>query len=235
MKKLFTISSAILIACMLATAPAHATLLGPTGYLSFSDSPFSGESFSSFYLEDFEDGLLNTPGLSADAGQVTSTGPWPDGATDSVDGDDGDATSGDCPGPVCDSYWAPGLAGITFSFDESALGGLPTSAGLVWTDGGFGAEITFKAYDENDNLLGTLFGYHADDNNYSGTAEDRFYGATNASGISSIWINNNSGGIEVDHVQYGIAGQNVVPEPATMLLFGSGLIGGAFIRKRRKT
>ena len=54
-------------------------------YLSEADSPFNGYDFDSFYLENFEDGLLNVPGVSASTGSVVGPG----GATDSVDGDDG--------------------------------------------------------------------------------------------------------------------------------------------------
>ena len=58
---------------------------GPT-YSSFADSPFFSQSFSYFYLEDFEDGALNTPG-------VTTHQSWyvkgPSASTDSVDADDG--------------------------------------------------------------------------------------------------------------------------------------------------
>jgi IPTL-CTERM motif len=40
----------------------------------------------------------------------------------------------------------------------------------------------------------------------SSTAENRFFGVTNPGGISSIRISNTSGGIEVDHLQYGLFG-----------------------------
>jgi len=50
------------------------TLLGPTPYLSFVDSPFNplqtSGGFAYFHLETFEDGLLNTPGVSANTGSV---------------------------------------------------------------------------------------------------------------------------------------------------------------------
>ena len=51
---------------------ADPTPLGPTPYLSSSDSPLSGGSFAYFHLENFEDHLLSTPGVSASAGGVTS-------------------------------------------------------------------------------------------------------------------------------------------------------------------
>ena len=57
--------------------------------------------------------------------------------------------------------------------------------------------------------------------------EDRFFGVFNATGIGSISISNTSGGIEVDHLQYGAAtaAPPSVPEPATLLLLGTGLVG----------
>ncbi len=59
---------------------------GPTPYLQTSDSPWLSQIGSAnFYLEDFEDGLLNTPGVSATGANVIGPG----GLTDSVDGDDG--------------------------------------------------------------------------------------------------------------------------------------------------
>ncbi|MEP6656634.1 MAG: IPTL-CTERM sorting domain-containing protein [Betaproteobacteria bacterium] len=51
------------------------------------------------------------------------------------------------------------------------------------------------------------------------TAEDRFFGVTNPGGISAIQISNTSGGIEVDHLQYGIFGAAPPPPPpATAIL-----------------
>jgi hypothetical protein len=84
---------ACLIAGLIAAAPASAapTLIGPTPYAGFPDSPFKGVSFSQFYLEDFESGQLGSPGVSASnntpgqsLGMVSSGG-----TTDSVDAEDG--------------------------------------------------------------------------------------------------------------------------------------------------
>jgi uncharacterized repeat protein (TIGR01451 family) len=44
----------------------------------------------------------------------------------------------------------------------------------------------------------------ADGSNAGTTGEDRFFGVTNVGGISAIKISNSSGGIEVDHLQYGL-------------------------------
>ncbi len=61
---------------------AGVTFLGPTPDLSAADSPF--DLSSNFYLEDFEDGALNTPGVS---GNVKVQSGFVD--IDSVDADDG--------------------------------------------------------------------------------------------------------------------------------------------------
>ena len=79
-----------LTVALLASGSAHAAFVGGTTYQSFAlDSPFSGLGFSYFHLENFEDGLLNTPGVAANVGFVTSTGFAKGPIIDSVDEDDG--------------------------------------------------------------------------------------------------------------------------------------------------
>jgi hypothetical protein len=114
-----------------------------------------------------------------------------------VDGDDG----------LIDGFgrqgrsFAAGDGGITFSFDPLLLGGLPTQAGVVWTDGA--GEVTFEAFGADGLSLGVvgpvLLGDGADD---GATPEDRFFGVVGAA-ISAIRIVSTGGGLEVDHVQIG--------------------------------
>ena len=100
-------------------------------------------------------------------------------------------------------FYIGGATGITFTFDAATIGFAPTYVGVAWTDGG--GTINFEAFDTDGNSLGTSSGMHAT-SGYSGeTAEDRFYGAENAAGIGSIHISNTSGGLEVDHLQFGRA------------------------------
>lgn len=47
--------------CSANTTSANQSFLGPIPYLSRADSPFD-LTIPDFYLEDFEDGQLNTPG-----------------------------------------------------------------------------------------------------------------------------------------------------------------------------
>lgn len=211
------------IACLFAASMAAFTFgqgTGPLPYLQASDSPWAAFfSDPNFYLENFEDGLLNTPGVTGNGSVI-----GPGGLTDSVDGDDGVVNGSGSQGR---SYFrGNGSQGITFTFSEAILGALPQRAGIVWTDGA--GAITFEAFDASGASLGILTGTHADGSVSGTTAEDRFYGWENLDGIGSINIRNPSGGIEVDHLQYG-----AVPEPTTMALMGLGGLG-LFLKKRAK-
>lgn len=103
-----------------------------------AENPFAATGFSGgyFYLNDFEDGLFNTPGVTASTGFAA--------ICDSVDGDDSVIDGKGSP-TVGDSYFfQPRFYGILFTFDAGTLGALPTSASLVWTDGV--GTISFDAF-----------------------------------------------------------------------------------------
>ena len=117
-----------------------------------------------------------------------------------MDGDDG-AVNGSGTGGRS-FFFGSGSTGITFTFSAAALGGLPTQAGIVWTDGQ--GTTTFEAFDAAGASMGVIGPVTLDDGSISGTTgEDRFFGVTHPGGISAIRISNTSGGIEVDHLQYG--------------------------------
>lgn len=199
-----------------------------TPYLSIADSPFQSLSSSYFHVEDFQDTTL-TPGLTAAGGRRAGPGPF----ADSVDADDGVIDGSGINGV---SFFSDNLSSImTFSFDAGVLGNFPTHAGVVWTDvgntlsgpSGFG-NVFFTAFDASGTSLGTLGPVSLGDGVATGgTAEDRFFGASNAGGISRIEISMpNSLDWEVDHVQYAY-----VPAPGTAGLLGlAGLLAG---RRRR--
>jgi hypothetical protein len=236
------VGAALLVGLLISTHPAGAaTLFGPSAYLCFdtatapagcggADSPFKSLSFSFFHLETFEDHLLNVPGVSASAGGVTSVVFGP-AIHDSVDADDGTI---DGSGLAGDSFFASGFPGITFTFSAAVLGALPSHAGIVWTDGA--GTISFSASGPGGALVPcSISGFSAagvPDGSFSGTTgEDRFFGCSDPGGISSIHIENSAGGIEVDHLQYGLIAAPGpgptpgVPGPAGLVLLGSGLIG----------
>lgn len=213
---------------MLTAAHAHAALLGPTPYLSSADSPFAGLGLATFHVEDFEDGALNTPGLFANGGQIAQSSSF----VDSVDADDGSIDGSGATG----RSWYSGstISAMRFTFDADDLGGLPTHAGVVWTDVGattgalgFGG-VTFEAFDALGASLGVIGPVTLGDGTaLSATAEDRFFGAVNAGGISAIEIRmDNSTDWEIDHVQYGL------PTPATVTLLA--LAGATLTRQRRR-
>jgi hypothetical protein len=176
------------------------TFSGPTPYLSRADSPFLAEiNAGHVYLDDFECGVLTVPGVTPSAGSVIP--PGFEGAIDSVDADDGAIDGSGLNGHSF--FSGNGAAGITFTFNQTTLGAFPTQAGIVWTDGG--GTTTFEAFDSLGVSLGTIGPVSIADGSNSGeTAEDRFFGVTFAGGISAIKISNTSGGIEVDHLQYGL-------------------------------
>jgi hypothetical protein len=183
---------------------AAATFVGPVAYLSAADNPFTAGS-PGLCIDTFEDGTLDPEGVTGNGSFVA-----PGGITDSVDGDDGVI---DGSGNGGHSYFGSGPTGITFTFNPLRTGGLPTQAGMVWTDGE--GTISFEAFDENALSLGVIGPFsHADGTVAGLTAEDRFYGVTNAGGITAIKLTNTAGGIEVDHLTLNNTAANCVL-PAT--------------------
>jgi len=205
-----------------------ATFVGPVPYRSYLDSPFYGLTFDYFYLENFEDGSLNTPGVTASQGFI-----WPDpGYYDSVDADDGVI---DGSGSRGRSFGIKNNAGITFTFNASVLGSYPTHAGIVWTDTyPTPTSVYLQAFDISGSSLGVLGPNVMGDSSTRGTTdEDRFLGVINLGGISAIRIYQAASQMEVDHLQYGSIGINPIPAPGAVILstIGVGLVG--WLRRRR--
>lgn len=220
-------AAAAALALTLPTAGFAATFYGPSTYTSQADAPYHAADFSDyFYLEDVEDDLVNTPGLSVSSHCISGFSCFVgSNITDSV-GNGGD-------GSVGKSVWSAGVTEVTF--DAGVLGGLPTFAGLVWTDGN--NPIVFEAFDHLGVSLGILNGDHADNTFAATLADDRFYGVYAAGGISKLRISNPPG-TEVDHIQYGgTLVQGGVPEPMTwaLMILGFGLAGAGLRRRLPQT
>jgi len=223
-----------------ARADASSIIYSPTPYLEPADSPFSSVSFSYFWLETFEDGLFNTPGVTASSGVVNP----PNMYVDSVDSDDGVI---DGSGSTHGYSFYPVATTLTFTFDADALGSLPTHAGLVWTDIGFNSPtpyygpVSFEAFGPLGASLGAIGPFELGDGTDQGeTGEDRFFGAFNTDGISSIRISTNTTDWEIDHLQYGAESPTLaletpvpVPEPSTLTLLGLGVVVTRYRAYRR--
>ena len=187
-----TLATGVFLGCAVIKTPAvnsAPTLLGPTPYLSFNDSPFKNVSFSYFYLEDFEDGSLNVPGVTASSASGLPV--WVEGPgfyTDSVDIDDGVIDGKGQQGHDFGENGNGTIGGVKFTFNANTLGNLPTHVGIVWTDSysSFGGidqtPLTFQGFDAQGNSLGTIAlgqGQIGDTRNDGTTVDDRFFGVIN--------------------------------------------------------
>ena len=90
MKALKGVGALGMLTCFGVASVAQAQGLPVTPYKSFHDSPFYGTGLV-MYLEDCEDGLINTPGLSIASNTLGAPGGVlpPSLYMDSVDADDG--------------------------------------------------------------------------------------------------------------------------------------------------
>lgn len=203
---------------------------GPLPYWAFNNpsagsaiSPFSPVRFTYFHLEDFEDGALNTPGVTVREFATTNI---TTAFSDSVDGDDG-VIDGQARGNSSSLFSNLRTSSFTFNFSANALGGqLPTHAGIVWTDigrNGGGTPLSgdllnntlFEAFGPSGESLGVIGPFSLGDESISRTtSEDRFFGVVNQNGISSIRLSMpGKNNWEVDHLQYGFTPGTISPPP----------------------
>jgi hypothetical protein len=234
---------ALIVALPSQSAHAALTSLGPLPYTSPADSPLAANPAWTTHIENFEDGVLNIPGVvevPLPPG-VGSEDPPPGGVdpipgvvlppgpnTDSVDGDDGAIDGSGRNGRS--HYTGNGGSGIEYTFSSAVLGALPTHAGIVWTDLSNAADVFLEAFDGSNASLGILAAGDLNDGvSTSETAEDRFLGWTHPAGILRIRVYQSGSDMEVDHLQYGI----LVPEPTAWAMIAcAGMLAAM---KRRTT
>jgi len=235
-KEVKTVRAAALsvgIFMMTGAAGAAPVFVGPSPYLSFSDSPFSDGSFSYFHFENFENGALSGPGVTVNPGTLVLA---PGAQTYSVGEDD---SSIDDSGILGRSLYSDGvLSFFRFTLDAATLGGLaPTHAGTVCTDIGVPSgtqRVGPVVIEDPPGVSPGSAGPFTLGECGTGAAEDRFFGVTNATGISAIEIRvAGSKDWEVDHLQYGASNVAAIPGHGTYLLAITGLATLPFIRRRR--
>lgn len=203
---------------------AQATLIsyGPTKYLQTSDSPwYQGIQNGTIYLEDFKDGLLNSPFVSAN-GRIR--GP---GDRRSVDADDGLLDGRGENGGT----WAVGdgeILELSFNPNEENL--LPAFIGIVITKTARDFERISVSTLGEANLtrfqfdLTPLFEKSNGDFLFD-SSEAQFVGFYAPEGIVSVSF---EAARFFDHLQYGYA----IPEPVSAMLACAGM--GFLVTHRRR-
>ncbi len=208
---------------------AVVTVFGPVPYQKTSDSPFyEGIQGGTLYLEDFEDALLNTPGVSI-AGGFPARFPG-------VDGDDGVLdnrsngliwrTHGGSL-PEYGDVWSTEI-----KFESSEEQGYPKYAGLVLPgfstlSEGFDSYDLFRAYDGLGNdVTGDIrvkMVRLPPSTPSTSTLGNQFIGIYSDNGISKVLL----AGTALDHLQYGYA----IPEPGSALMLAT---AGSLVLLRRQ-
>jgi hypothetical protein len=106
------------------------------------------------------------------------------------------------PSSDCEALWGNGTIEVTF--DAAALGELPSHVGFVWTDGGASSSVTITGYDATDTVIYTQTVEGIGDGSIAETVEeDRFFGIVSFGGVKRVVVTNSTGGVELDHLQYG--------------------------------
>ena len=231
----------LLVTAQAVVVRAAVTAVGPFPYLSAADSPFLGDPSLVTQIEDFEDGLLNVPGIVnipippppfpvfPPPGDGIGIVVGPGVETDSVDGDDGSIDgSGNAGHSLRSNYFDTSILGpvgpaIFFAFLPDSHGNYPAAFGFVWTDGRPFTWLSHLSLEVNASavFIGGNSPFLGDSTFTGETSEDRFFGVRSSAGLRSLRIETfifSLEGIdyfELDHLQIGYP---AVPEPTSFVL-----------------
>jgi hypothetical protein len=212
--------------CTADVCSAVATVTPSSPYLSESNSTLNPLS-PTYFLEDFEDGTLNLPGVGVSA--VGGSG-IQSGTSLSVDGDDG-TIDGVGAGFRYSGATSGGIHSTTFFFSQVA-GQWPKQVAIAVTAGS-ATSLSFGSYDTNSNPSGGLF---LPVNSSAATADDFLVTFIDNSGISAIAMVSNIAQtfIHYDHLQFDTA-PVIVPEPGAAILCICGLLIAHIGRRGRRS
>jgi hypothetical protein len=199
---------------------AAATVTASSPYLSIANSTLNSLS-STYFVENFEDGNLNLPGVSFSA--IAGSGIQ---AGSSVDADDGTIDGSGTGGMNFQGATSASVQSTTFFFSQVA-GQWPRQVAIAVTDGS-SFPLSFAAYDTNSNPSGSLT---MNVIGQSGTADDFLVTFTDNNGISAIAMTSSNAftNMHYDHLQFDTA---PVPEPTAAVALGIG--AGVFLSRRRR-
>lgn len=171
---------------------------GPTSYTGIGDSPVFQLGCErpgvEFYFENFEDGALNTFG-------VTVQGPafGQAGANAEIFGPSSAADSIEAGGKSLRATTAS-AGSVTFGFADD-----PENVSLVITDtnGASGVAFTFTVFDANGNIGNFIVGGIGDGTAVANTGDDTVFGFNSPNGIATITVSSSGGALwELDHLAY---------------------------------
>ena len=211
----------VAVAWLAASLPAAEFTLSDE-YRSVDDSPFLDFGMvGTLLVEDFEDGVLNLPGVVQvqDNRQFKGFNFVRDGF--SVQADLREDNAGLAleaePGLCTASYPAQCPATVSFEFGEEPFGTLPTYVGFAWTDAVRESEIDFHPYARVTFTAGdgsinerTIRDLPLREANEDAHADDTFVGFMSDTGIArldlTVVTNGGAGGhLAIDHLQIGVA------------------------------
>ncbi len=209
---------------------AAAAITGVTApYLQTSDSPLVTAS-PGFRLENFEPSSPTLPLLGVNL--TTAHGSSVDPGL-SVDGDDGSVDGSGAAGHSLTVVTQANTTGATFTFNNVSIGAYPKSAAVAVTAAN-ASLLTFTVYDTSNAVSGT---YNVPNvSTSSPTSDDFLFWASDPAGISAISVTSNTAAISLhlDHLQYDTINTITVPEPATIVIAGFGLVSAGVLAGRRR-